>query len=104
MHESGLDGRGPEAVAGSGEADTDVGREDARVQTDDEHTHVGPDRVGQHVRARRLDVDPLLAVVAAASDLEAGALDQLAELAGREVREQTTAERIVGRPPAPGRT
>ena len=80
VHEPGRERGRPEAVAGPREAEALVGREDARVQADDQHAHVGADRVGEHAGAGRLDVDPLLAVVDARQDLEARALDDLAEL------------------------
>ena len=61
--EAGRERGGPEAVAGPGEAVAHVGGVDARVEPDDQHAHAGTDGVGEHARARRLDVDPLLAVV-----------------------------------------
>ena len=81
MHEAGRERRRPEPVAGPGEADARVGRVDARVQADDQHAHAGTDGVGQHAGARRLDVDPLLAVVDELVDVEARALDDVAQTA-----------------------
>ena len=55
---------GQKRLPGPREPEALVGREDARVQADDQHAHAGADRVGEHVGSGRLDVDPLLAVVA----------------------------------------
>ncbi len=51
-HHPGLERGRPEAVARSGEAVTDIGGVDARVQPDDEQAHTSRHRVGERARPR----------------------------------------------------
>ena len=51
------EGRGPEPVAGSGEAHADLGRVGRRVQSDAQQRHPRPDRVGQRRRPGRADAE-----------------------------------------------
>ena len=55
----------------------------------------GTDGVGQHPGTRRLDVDPLLAVVDEVVDVEARALDDVAEALGGPPGEVPARERVV---------
>ena len=55
----------------------------------------GPTVSGKHARARRLDVDPLLAVVDELVDREARAFDDVAEALDRPPREVAAREPVV---------
>jgi hypothetical protein len=76
--EPGRKRRGPEPVPRSCEPDSGVGRVLARIETDQQHAHARADGVGEHPRARCLDVDPLFAVVDELVDREARAFDDVA--------------------------
>ncbi len=93
--EAGRDCRRPEPVPGARETDTGVGREQARVQTDDQHPHAGTHRVRQHPRPCRLDVEPFLAVVDERVDAEAGAFDHVPELCRGPPREVPAGKAVV---------
>ena len=92
----GRERRRPEAIAGPREAHARVGRVLARIQADEQHAHARADGVGEHARSRRLDVDPLFAVVDERIDVEARALDDVAQPRRRPPREVASGEPVVG--------
>ena len=70
---------GPEPVPGAREADTGVGREQARVQADEQHAHRRADGVGKCPQPRRGHFDSTVAAVDDLVDRKARALDNPAE-------------------------
>ena len=96
--EPGLDCGGPEAVGGTGEPDTGVGGDEARVETAHEHAHLRSHEVGQ--RARPVGDDPeLVADQLDVVQLEPGAHDDVGERVASPVGEEAPGDDVTGDEP-----